>query len=542
MKIKIRSPIDFASRYLRKLELRLVPYQALWWWAWTPPIQKGERYQDGYFDGYGDEDDLDDEGVPALDIRRAVRHPFWRKVYKALPYVDVNPVTRPCTEMSPEQWKKREQFVIESTRHMYDEGKALYSREMIRRIEDQLKGYSTLSTPAKRGFVGKLLSQCEAPQTAWVKFTDFDGVVQHLATWIPGANMEPEDGWTTVYGRSQIEFRTIQELTMPDPDNDREEFAADQWRPSVAYNPINVCKRPAKENMLTMYGFEDDQLSVDDLTTRLELYREEVADSPEWMAIASSLLTHSSSDGRRSQATTTISSIDKIVFFYSAGMSDDCDYCKRSMFMLAVATRLRELILLTRQQQTQSAINPRVCRGEKQENGTTIPAEEASRIPIYMPGIDIERTWNENELAVLIKAGVIPEDSNGELFLKIDARTAVVSYRHWNPVKQIVADIARPAVMICKPVQSSDNDADDNEDFVFLEEERGEEKVMVPKVRARDLGSSIVAMDPDSPRVRKMLGRYDRHILPELPGKDAAKEVLSFHARGVGMATEVEYW
>ncbi|KAK0712574.1 hypothetical protein B0T26DRAFT_340122 [Lasiosphaeria miniovina] len=529
--MRLRSPIDFASRYLRDLELQLVPYQALWWWAWTPKIQRHERYQDGYFDGYGESED---GHVPPLDIRRAVKHPFWRKVYKALPYVDVVPVKRPWEEMSEEQQQQRKDFVINSTRFMYDEGKALYPRDTIRQIEDQLQAYKIKSdqqmargkgkNKSKNSPVTRLLSHCEAPQTAWVKFTDFDGVVQHLGTWIPGATMHTSSGRVVRYGRSQVEFRTIQELTMPDPDNDREEFVACQWRPSVAYNAINVCKRNARSEMFTIYGEEDEQLDPDQLTERLEAYRANVAASAEWRAIAESL----------TESSEALKSVDKVVFFYSAGLSDDCDFCKRSMFILAMATRLRELILASRGAQSDHDHRP---ASDSHVDGTTITTQGNESIPIYMPEIDIERTWNPHETAVLAKAGVVLVESNGELFLKIDERTAVISYRHWNPVKQVVADLAVPAVMICKATRHNPS-----LDFAYREEDREGEIFQVPRVRARDLGNSIVATDPDSPRTRKLLDQYDKFELPELPGTEATKEAISFHVRRNNVSTEVEYW
>jgi hypothetical protein len=206
--------------------------------------------------------------------------------------------------------------------------------------------------------------------------------------------------------------------------------------------------------------------------------------------------------------------MDKIVFFYGNGMSDDCDYCKRAMFLFAIAVCLRDLVM--------------ELRGG---------AAGGQRIPIYMPAYDTLRRWNTQEQFFLGPNGVYFVESNGELFLKVDERTLVLSYRNWNPVKQVVADLAKPAMMICRPV------SDDPDDFGWKEVENDEEEIVrVPKVRSRFIEHSAIVVDPDSPRVRKLVTDYDRYELPELPGDTAEKEVLSLHVRKPEASTKVEYW
>jgi hypothetical protein len=114
------------------------------------------------------------------------------------------------------------------------------------------------------------------------------------------------------------------------------------------------------------------------------------------------------------------------------------------------------------------------------------------QIPIYMPAYDRFRKWNDDEKQLLHDNSVILVEANGELFLKINENAAAVSYRNWNPVKQVVADIAKPAVLICTPVSE---DAD--QDFAYTIEERDGQAVNVPKVRARNVqfGSSLRMRD-----------------------------------------------
>jgi hypothetical protein len=159
------------------------------------------------------------------------------------------------------------------------------------------------------------------------------------------------------------------------------------------------------------------------------------------------------------------------------------------------------------------------------------------KVPIYMPTVDSIRRWNTTEKTFLRSNGVEFVESNGELFLKVDERTAVLSYRNWNPVKQVVADIASPDVLVCRSVSD-----DPEQDFAWKEVEQEDgETVRVPKVRARFLEPSSMAVDPDSPRVRKLVRDYDKYELPELPGETEAKEDFSLYLRKADASTEAEY-
>ncbi|KAM7192566.1 hypothetical protein V8F20_008775 [Naviculisporaceae sp. PSN 640] len=570
----MKSPTEYAARALGILERRFVPWHTIWWNAFTPPIPRGDRYQDGYFDGYdlGDSDSDSDEPIARLDIRRAIRHPFFRKIYKSLPFVDVVPVQRPAYT------KEREDVVIEVTRAMYDQGKALYTRENIQWIEDQLDA-SEAKLRGRGRPVGRLLSRCEAPQTAWVKYRDFDGVVQHQGTWMTNS-FEPtngDNGLGPVYARSQIEFRTIQELTMPDPDNANEVFANDQWEPSVAYNAMYVHYR--YKTMPNMYGDPEDQMTGEELIERLYEYQERIKKSEEWKAMMKvAEMDHPENE--------TLRSIDKIVYFYSTGLSDDCDYCQRATFLLALATCIRELVITSRQGFHKQNASPLPCRfltsatrksSTGHESLPTSPLKTAElsnpktsnpqtngAIPIYMPAHDIARSWNSEERTLLRHAGVIPISSNGRLFLEVDSRSAVISYRNWNPVKQIVADLARPAMMICKAPTPNPGD-----DFAWRTEDRGDgDFVSVPVIRAKGFDNSILSRDPDSPRVREMLDTGDESSgedeegrkwvrdrkkmrkgnylrvgnVPALPRVIADPETLAWYVRRKGARSEVDYW
>lgn len=226
--------------------------------------------------------------------------------------------------------------------------------------------------------------------------------------------------------------------------------------------------------------------------------------------------------GLRSGGGEVLGGVERVVFFYGNGLSDDCDYCKRAMFLFAVALCLRELV-----------VEMQAEREAQNVTGSTL-----GTIPIYMPAFDTLRRWNPAEEEFLQKHGVEFVESNAGLFLKVDERTAVVSYRNFNPVKQVVADLARPAVLICRPVVE-----DPEQDFSWKEQENDEgENVRVPAVRSRFIEPAAIVVDPDSPRVREMVRGYKAYELPELPGEKVDKEVLSLYMREAGTSTKAEYY
>ncbi|KAH6845768.1 hypothetical protein B0I37DRAFT_435225 [Chaetomium sp. MPI-CAGE-AT-0009] len=313
----MKSPLIYASRCLSDMEDRWIPYSALWWRFWTPRIPRGERYQEGAFGGYtNDDDDEDPADMALLDIRRMLAISWIRRIYEKLPYIDVHPITRPYEEMTFTQQEQRAAFVIESTLAAYADGKALYPRSTIAQIEAQLSAAgATLARRRKdhhhrrrnplkrlsRGLRHKLFSHCEAPQTAFLSYPAYDGVITHGSTWSPGAELALADAGPpsndsdsdapapapepSVYrpGRSQIEFRTIQELTQPDPGNREEQFAPDSWMAAVGYQPVLVSTRAtAPEDMVDFFGDEAAQLGVEGLRGRLGEYCAQVRASGEW--------------------------------------------------------------------------------------------------------------------------------------------------------------------------------------------------------------------------------------------------------------------
>ncbi|KAK4132170.1 hypothetical protein BT67DRAFT_435812 [Trichocladium antarcticum] len=502
------------------MEERWIPYSSLWWRIWTPAIGRGERYHEGCFCGYVSNDEDDDgnpEDMAVLDIRRMLAMPFVRALYKKLPYIDVVPVRRPWDDMDDEQRRRREAFVIASTMAAYDAGKALYPRETIREIEDQLHAAAARTDRAAtaRGpwhrLRRRLYGGCEAPQTAWVRFAALDGVRQHTTTWAPGAEQTvfAEEGAheNSFYtpGRSQIEFRKIQELTMPDPDALADPFVPDGWQESVAYNPIVLARQVLNESGLDLHhGAAEERVTLAGLMDRMARDELAIAGSPEWRAFTD--------ETAAAKVQPTLKSIDKIVFFYATGLADDSDFCRRALFLLALVARLRNLV--------------RDLRG-----GAAPP------IPIYMPAYDPTRSWTPREKGFLHANGVVLVEPNGELFLKVDARTVVVSYRNRNPVKQVVADLAKPAVLICRPVS-----ADPDQDFAWAEEIRDGEAVRVPRVRASCVDPEAMLCDQDSPRTRRLVRDYERVALPELPAQTADREVMSMYVRRADVCTRVEYW
>lgn len=553
----MKSPLIYASRCLSDMEDRWIPYSGLWWRFWTPRIPRGERYQEGAFTGYtNDDDDEDPSDMALLDIRRMLAIPLIRRIYEKLPYIDVAPITRPYEEMTPAQREQRNAFVIESTLAAYADGKALYPRSTIARIEAQLTAAgATLARRRKdhhhrrrnplkrlsRGLRHKLFSHCEAPQTAFLSFPAYDGVTTHVSTWSPGAELayanpssdsesdsDTDDATAApaaVYrpGRSQIEFRTIQELTQPDPGNVEEQFAPDSWMAAVGYQPVTVRMRPtAPEDMVDFFGDEAAQLGVEGLKGRLDEFCVKVRKEKEWGLIEGVVRERwgAELDGG------VLRTVERVVFFYDTGMSGDDDYSKRATYVLAMVVCLRELLAELR--------------------GETSPGRKA--IPIYMPAFGIMRRWNAAEQEFLRGNAVEFVESNGELFLKVDERTVVMSYRNWNPVKQVVADIAKPAMLICRPVSD-----DPEQDFAWEDEQDGdtddEETIRVPVVRSRAIALYSIIVDPDSPRVRKLIEDYDGFELPELSGElpgeltgeTASKEALKLYMRKPDASTKVEY-
>ena len=553
----MKSPLIYASRCLSDMEDRWIPYSALWWRFWTPRIPRGERYQEGAFTGYtnDDEDDEDLSDMALLDIRRMLAIPLIRRIYEKLPYIDVVPITRPYEEMTAAQREQRTAFVIESTLTAYADGKALYPRSTIARIEAQLTAAgATLARRRKdhhhrrrnplkrlsRGLRHKLFSHCEAPQTAFLSFPAYDGITTHVSTWSPGAELayanpasdsdsdsDSDDATAApaaVYrpGRSQIEFRTIQELTQPDPGNSEEQFAPDSWMAAVGYQPVVVRLRPtAPEDLMDFFGDEAAQLGVEALRARVDEYCVKIKSEKEWAVVEGVVRERwrVEADGAG-----VLRGVEKMVFFhYETGLSGNCDYSKRGTYVLAMVVCLRELLAELR--------------------GETGPGQTA--MPIYLPAFGIVRRWNAVEREFLQGNGVEFVDSNGELFLKVDERTVVISYRNWNPVKQVVADIAKPAVLICRPVSE-----DPEQDFAWEDEQVGdtddEETIRVPTVRSRVIAPYSMRVDPDSPRVRKLVEDYDGFELPELLGKlpweTGDKEALKLYMRKPDASTKVEYW
>jgi hypothetical protein len=516
----MKSPLEYASRCLQDIEERWIPYSSLWWRIWTPSIGRGERYHEGYFSGYtntnnededddDDDDDDDTEDMPALDIRRMLAMPFVRRIYKKLPYIDVVPVRRPWDDMDEEQQRRRQEFVIESTMAAYDAGKALYPRETIRQIEEQLEAAARKMERRTKGkgplqrLRRRLCEGCEAPQTTWIKFAAFDGVVEHVQTWAPGAEQTVFAGEGEYYntlhlpGRPQVEFRTIQELTMPDPEAWDGQFVPDGWQPSVAYSPISV--QVNETPTIALQDDEDERMTWADMMGQLGMNQRTIRESPEWKCFED--------EGVRP----TLQSIDKVVFFYGRGLTDESDVCKRAMFLFALVARLRKF-------------------------AQDLRGRSGPPIPIYMPAYDFTRTWNETEKTFLQDNGVVIVEPNGELFLKVDERTVVVAYRNRNPVKQVVADLAKPAVLICTPVSE-----DPDQDFAWVEEDRDGDTVRVPKVRGLYGDLEAVQCGQDSPRTRKLVKDYDSFALPELPAHTGDEEVMTMYVRKAGVCTKVDY-
>ncbi|KAK4145120.1 uncharacterized protein C8A04DRAFT_10884 [Dichotomopilus funicola] len=551
----MKSPIDFVAEILGDMEYRWIPYSSLWWRLWTPRIPRGDRYHEGAFVGYVLDDDdavtYDEDGVPDLsglsriDIRRLLAITPIRRVYKKLPWIDVVPITRPVEQMSEEEVRDRKRFVMDSTLDAYEAGKALYPRRVLEDIERHLRARlrARLRT--------RLLAYCKAPQTVFISYPGFDDVTTHVAAWAPGAEMSKivyfNDSasasptlrlGTIVYrpGRTQVEFRSLQELIMPDPANTDEQFVPDSWMPSIGFQPIVVRKWP-----YGVLGMREEmegvpQLTVEGMREAVERAKATIESGLAWRTLRESVVGQSESE-TAGTPNRVLQGVDKIVFFYAEGLSDDTvEYSQRGLFLLSFALCLRDLIT------------------SLQNTNNTSHTESTPQIPIYLPSHDLYRRWNSAELSFLRSNNITLVPSNARLFLTIDATTAVLSYRHWSPVKQVIADLARPAVFICRPVDTYNPDSLDDR-------ERDFDCGPLPVVRSRvvDDGWSMKAMDPDSPRVRKMLvdgGGYERFEMPGLPGVEVMepgegeeagvgreeREKVCLYLRREGTSTEVPYW
>jgi hypothetical protein len=525
--MRLHNPLELVSRVLSDIEDRWVPYSSLWWRMWTPPMGREDRYQDGYFNGYVGDDLDEDESLsdlPITDIRRLLAKPVIRHIYRKLPYIWVDPIKRPYDEMGPEERTRRREAVTEITLDAYRSGKALYPRSTIQSIEEQIdaaakriarrrKDPGTTRTRRRPHLRIRhtLFSYCQAPNTMFVSFPSLDGFTTHMHVLAPGAHIRSSEGLDVEAGRPQIEFRSIQELVQFDPVLEiafEDQYAPDSWVPSVGYHPITVADRPDPSWLAFTGEFNpEDLLSPDTLRQRFADMKRQVRASTEWRAFVQTL------DLNHGIGSEVLRHVDKLVFFYHSGLAEQTEYHRRAMYIFALATCLREWV---------QALGGRAVKD----------------LPIYMPSTDLHGRWNDDECQFLSENGVKLIDSNGRLFLLIDDRTIVLSYRSWNPVKQVVADLARPAALVCHTVS-------DDEDFEWKEEDpsdTGEGGLMVPVIRSRKIDEHSILVDPDSPRVRKMLQDYVNFGMPELPTENEPEEPISLYVRRPGVDTEVDYW
>ncbi|KAK3936239.1 hypothetical protein QBC46DRAFT_395560 [Diplogelasinospora grovesii] len=496
--------VDRAGRCLGWAEREWTPFQSNWWRYWTPDMGPGDRYPSGRFEGYYREPY---DGLSSLiHTARLVRTPVIRQIYKTMPYVHVRPVVRGWDTMTSVEHGQRIRFVWDSTMHMYfHEDKPLYSRETIRHVEDQLD-----LVEQKQRRVSKLFAHCKAPRSRWINYKDYDDVV-HWQRLGPHSYNN---------GRPQIEFRTIQELVQPDHHN-LVQFLPDQWEKSIAYQPLWVVGCPARREMRTLFGEDDEQLSVNEMQERLSGHQDRISGTAEWEAIRTA--------AAATTARNTIGIVDKIVFFCDVGFSEDESCCRQTMFLLQLADLLCTLV--------------RDCRDDERDQ----QRHHVTDIPIYVPAFRVPwpwnagRKWSDAETQILQQLRVVQVESLGKLFLLVDENTAVISYGHHSPVKQVIADLARPAIMICKPVIGS-------YDFMYQTTREGGQHYRLPVIQHRSVNSRYytdlyspqarllkanLGRDPDSPRVRRMLGCCDQYDLPKLPDARPGHhyEVVRFHVR-----------
>ncbi|KAL1838051.1 hypothetical protein VTJ49DRAFT_3099 [Mycothermus thermophilus] len=526
----MRGPVELAGRALRDMEDRWLPYSDLWWRLWTPKMSRGDRYQNGYFNGYPLTDLDDDESVsdlPIHDIRRLLANPVIRSIYRKLPYIHVDPVVRPYDTMDAEQRRQREQCVVECTLEAYRAGKAFYPRWVLESIEDQMDAAKKrLSRRKRRCFkAGRtLISYCKAPNSMWVAIPALDGVTVYVRCFVPGAKFRDEPDRPLIRrGWPEYEFRSLQELAQPDPLLEHipwkdVRFLPDSWTPSIGYQPINLISKVATHHFFVS-GFDSALvgapiLDLDGMRQRLKEMKRRIRCSEEWRALVRGL------DISQGHGGEILRHVDKVVFFYGNGFCEHVTrfWHNRAMTLFAMAMCLREWV-------------------------QALGGRPVKRLPIFVPTYDYElrTTWNGGEGALLRENGATLIDSTGRLYLLVDENTIVVSYRYWNPVKQVVADLARPAAIICRTVSEKDDDLGWVEEQATINSETT--MVRVPKIRSREVSSHSMKVDPDSPRVRKMVQDYDRFDILELPRQpEEEEEPMSLYIRKPGASTKVEYW
>ncbi|KAL2270680.1 hypothetical protein VTJ83DRAFT_51 [Remersonia thermophila] len=528
--------LELASRVLGRLDDRQASYSGLWWRLWTPKMAPGDRYQDGFFHTHSLIDLDDDESVsdlPLTDIRRLLANPTFLSIYSKLPYILLKPVQRPYTFMDTDQRRLREQCVADCTLEAYRAGKAFYPRWVIESIEAQIDAAEKRIARRKKApgstrtrrtrrlrLRHTLLWRCKAPNSMFVAIPSLDGVTTHVRCIAPGANLDEWEAF--IAGRPEYEFRSLQELVQPDPLLEQitwkdVQFLPDSWIPSIAYQPIHIVGKTTVDSFFSS-GFESlasgvPILDLEEMRQSFEDIKRRVGSSDEWQAFVGLLDLNEGHGGE------VLSHVNKVVFFYSGGLCETVArfHQNRAMALLAVAACLRELV-------------------------QALGGQPSKQLPIFMPASDswLRTAWNEDEKELLREIGVTLVDSTGRLYLLVDENTLVVSYRYWNPVKQVVADLAKPAAIICRTISEKDEDLEWVDEAVQLSS--GQTMVKIPKIRSRHVEGNSMQVDPDSPRVRKMVQDYDRFDIPELPREpEEEEEPMSLYVRKPGASTEVAY-
>ncbi|KAK4220749.1 hypothetical protein QBC38DRAFT_505475 [Podospora fimiseda] len=186
--------------------------------------------------------------------------------------------------------------------------------------------------------VHKIFRRCEAPQLIWVYFENLDGTKHVTRAAISGARMTREIVWNQeVYrlGRPQIYFRTVQELTIPDP-LELQSFTPCSFESAVAYNPLTVVDSIHPDEISIIEG----EMTLAELQKSLKLDQESMSCSQGWMDMVAEF----------GEAKDVATAVESILFF--GNMAFDREYNQwheRARCTLALVTLLRDLVITTQE-------------------------------------------------------------------------------------------------------------------------------------------------------------------------------------------------
>ncbi|KAL1957077.1 hypothetical protein VTO42DRAFT_6335 [Malbranchea cinnamomea] len=364
--------------------------------------------------------------------------------------------------------------IVSKIQSLYDEGVPLFTRESIRDVYEQLK---------ESNGSGRQIS-VRALDGTIVKYT------LNVGSVCPGP--EPHIEWVSETCR--IHYQSIQSLTSP------------------FFSTILVCECPSfllcsmpishpvsSRNIVTKEIISPFVVQpLEDVEVLFQKCMDAWRASQSWKQLRATLESIApllrrpqllSSDSRKNSTTKSQRTIDKVIGLacgnislrHRTSTSDD------SGSSLARRCATQHALLLTMREVLDDVVSSNDCRDGGSEPTSTRPRPTTlSEIKCYVQ----DPAYNDVDKTVLTGAGfTILQDP--EAFLEIDDSTVLFSCAPNVPVRQIVAELARPAIMVWDRVK----------------EDTEEDKIC-----------GVRATDPDSPRLRRMIREfYDEFEFPRDP-------------------------